>query len=379
MTSTINEIKERVDKFAIVLTGIPRGVSLYAWRKGIPKTYEKTVIESEHGAHLSHWLQQGEKRKEVHIFVCSATHDTLDRYLEGEDPRLAGLDMEPYIDSNDPEKIKLGRQLLREHCYELDINDKPVGGKILLNKEKWEAYHRDCWNWADSVNFVYWDSFVLCKEMAEHFSTNPLARDRGKNFTSWENQYLHFVAAFHQNQEFFESLTESSVVIRHRYDLILKPKYSAWRFAELLHSNYYSNPHDPESWNKHHMGFSKSPKVLVPQTSIFRGQVGAPDYWSAFDGPGACLFGHEYVNYLKNDINRWYLPLKITDDENIYFHMPEHSLPQFCLEHNYTIIQTIDRILQMMSLKDPPILDQYRYHWYNWTKEMVKEVREKCV
>ena len=52
MTSTINEIKERVDKFAIVLTGMPRGVSLYAWRKGMPNTYEKTVTAAEHSAHF---------------------------------------------------------------------------------------------------------------------------------------------------------------------------------------------------------------------------------------------------------------------------------------------------------------------------------------
>ena len=41
------EAKHRVDKFALVLTGAPRGVSTYTWRKGTPMTYANTTSSNK--------------------------------------------------------------------------------------------------------------------------------------------------------------------------------------------------------------------------------------------------------------------------------------------------------------------------------------------
>ena len=51
------------------------------------------------------------------------------------------------------------------------------------------------------------------------------------------------------------------------------------------------------------------------------------------------------------------------------------------MQHNYTILHLRDQEhlgTRMLSLKDPPILDQWRYEWYDWTPEMVEEIRQKC-
>ena len=131
------DTKYRVDKFALILTGAPRGVSTYTWRKGTPMAYANTTSSNELWSTSPHsyWWQSDKKPPEVHVFVCANNYDTIDRYLRGEDPRLAGLDLDPYVDYNDENKMNLAytildRMLNLRHSETGEI----CGGKIKLNK-----------------------------------------------------------------------------------------------------------------------------------------------------------------------------------------------------------------------------------------------------
>jgi len=54
-------------------------------------------------------------------------------------------------------------------------------------------------------------------------------------------------------------------------------------------------------------------------------------------------------------------------------------IPKFCLEKNYTFLSATKQPPRLMSLIDPPLSDQWRYHWYDdWTPELVQEMRIKC-
>jgi len=376
------EAKHRVDKFALVLTGAPRGVSTYTWRKGTPMTYANTTSSNELWSTSSHsyWWQSDTKPPEVHVFICANNYDTIDRYLRGEDPRLSGLDLDPYIDYNDERKKNVAYKIL-DGMLNLRNSEtgEIIGGKIKLNKEKWESYHNKCWAWADSVNFVYYDGYDFTQEM------NSVHTERPVETTTWHNQYLHYIEAYNAHKEFFDSLTEQSVIVRQRYDLVFNPYYSLFRFTEYLLTSGYSNRFNTENWNTHHHGFSLSPKVFVPNLRILRGQISAGDYWSVWDGPGAQIFANNYVDYLKQNALHWH-GLGATNPDAPYgkqvnWRVPEHSLPQFSMQHNYTIYHLDGQELvgtQMMSLKDPPILDQWRYYWYDWTEEMVEEIRQQC-
>ena len=341
-------------KFAVVLTGAPRAVSLDLWRQWVPDNFGTT---------------QG---AEIHIFICASNYDSADRYLLGEDPNLAGLDKEPYIDYNHPEKRRKANKLLNTLLIERDSDGYVVKGKRPLNKSKWEKYHRECWEWADSLTFVYWDSYQISKEMAEHFSA-PV-----QDTATWQNQHLLYVSAYHQNKEFFDSLTADDMVYRQRYDLLLQPRFNLWVFAEKLFDKGYTD-----------LGFSLSPRVVVPKLSIVRGKLCADDVWTVWDGPGAKLFAHQYVNYLKQKQEYWdKAPIedKELGADGVDWHIPEQSIPEFSLQYNYTMYHAGGR--QELGTEyfsrgngiDFPeaITDQYRYHWYDWTKEMVQEIREQC-
>ena len=347
-----------VGKIAVVLTGAPRSVTLPIWRELVPNTFSTT------------------KGPEIHIFVCTSNYDSPDKYIMGEDTDLAGLDREPFIDNNDPVKKDKAYKIIDRLFYQRDNQFNIVESKRPLNKIKWEEHHRECWDWADSINFVYWDSDVICKEMSEHFNA-PII-----NNTTWHNQYLHYIAAYHQNKEFFDSLTPNDMVYRQRYDIGLQ-QYNLFVFAErLFHNNNGSS-------NWHNQGFQLSPKVLVPQLSVIRGKLCADDVWNAWDGPGAKLFAHEYVGYLKQKQEHWNkAPVEKIDlgAEGVSWYTPEQSLPQFSLQYKYTIYHATSRQelgTEMFSKGNGIVfpeaeVDQWRYHWYDWTEEMVQEIREQC-
>ena len=84
-----------------------------------------------------------------------------------------------------------------------------------------------------------------------------------------------------------------------------------------------------------------SPKVFVPNLRIFRGELSAGDYWNVWDGPGAQIFANNYVDYLKQKPLNWN-SVSIDNPDNPYgekinWRIPEHSLPQFSIQHNYTM------------------------------------------
>ena len=379
----LHRAKTTVDKFALILTGAPRGVSLQAWDHRLPQVYKNTVSSNDSWStsHHDYWWQEDRDPPEVHVFVCATNFDSMDRYLRGEDPRLAGLDPDPYIDYEDQKKATLAFDMIDDILHYRDEHGTVTGGKMKLKKEKWEQHHLKAWDWATSVNFVYWDGYQMVDDMHKHFLSQGIETNRLEN-TTWHNQYLHMLAAYEQHKEFFDSLTEQSVVFRQRYDLSFNPYQSLWRVAQVLQTDTYSNQNNPEEWNWHEQGFRFSPKVLVPNLHIFRGLVSAGDYWSAFDGPGTQLFVKKYLDYLKQDPDHWaFVSQTIDHGTHIRWRVPEHSLPQFCMQHNYTILHLRDQEhlgTRMLSLKDPPILDQWRYEWYDWTPEMVEEIRQKC-
>ena len=348
-----------VEKIAVVLTGAPRAVSLDQWRERVPERFCTT---------------QG---PEIHVFVCANNYDSADRYILGEDPNLAGLDKEPYIDYDDPVKKAKATEMLDKLFHKRDWYGNTIQGRRPLNKCKWEEHHQAAWAEADSLTFVYWDSYEICKEMSENFSSPQI------NNATWHNQYLLYISAYHQNKEFFDSLTPNDMVYRQRYDIGLQPRFDLFVFAERL----FNSDHGSSNW--HDQGFQLSPKVLVPQLSVVRGKLCADDVCNAWDGPGAKLFDHEYVNYLKQKQEHWNkAPVEKRDlgVEGVSWYTPEQSLPQFSLQYNYTMYHATSRHqlgTELFSKGDginfpSPEVDQWRYHWYDWTEEMVQEIREQC-
>ncbi len=361
--------KEFNNKIALVLTGAPRAVSHEEWQKRVPECHSSTDAS------------------EVHIFVCAMEYDSTDRYLLGEDPTLAGLDTEPYIDYTSSDKRTRASKIIDRILYKRNEHGHIAEAKMPLNKSKWEEYHRKHWAWADSITFVYWsmeevNKFVL--EMTEHHRArgNPNCPYR---LPQWHNQYLLYVKAYHQNKEFFDSLTPEDLIVRKRYDIGMINNHNLNAFSRVMRI-------DPRGFGTGE-GIQLSPRVLVNSFKCIRGKLIADDAWNAWDGPGAQIFGQDYINYLKQNWRHWlagHVVQKIDlGRDGIDWDKPETSLPQFSFQHNYTINHVPGRQslgTELFSIQSnhnqipgpAPVTDQWRYAWYDWTEEMVQEIREQC-
>jgi len=360
--------KEFNNKIALVLTGAPRAVSHKEWQKRVPECHSSTDAS------------------EVHIFVCAMEYDSTDRYLLGEDPTLAGLDTEPYIDYTSSDKRTRASKIIDRILYKRNEHGHIAEAKMPLNKSKWEEYHRKHWAWADSITFVYWSIGEVNKlvlEMTEHHNC-PY------RLPQWHNQHLLYVKAYHQNKEFFDSLTPRDLIVRTRYDIGMINNHNLNAFSRVL---FYND----ERGFGHSDGFQLSPRVLVNSLHCVRGKLIADDVWNAWDGPGAQIFGQEYINYMLQNWRHWTHPEGWTDKnrkidlgrDGVDWYKPESSLPQFSFQHNYTIQHAYGRTtlgtelfskqnLDVHPGSPTPITDQWRYVWYDWTEEMVQEIREQC-
>ena len=77
--------------------------------------------------------------------------------------------------------------------------------------------------------------------------------------TTWQNQFLHFIQAYNENKEFFQSLTKNSVVIRIRYDMTWYWDLTLWEVARKLFVCYWGDRTQGSQHYTHHNNFDLSP------------------------------------------------------------------------------------------------------------------------
>ena len=361
----INDLRKSVDRFVLVLVGQPRGTSLETWKSWVPNVFKETLYPSPendtiyNGVEINgeNWQKgcQEEHRPIIDVVLVLSEHDAPDRYMTGEDPRLAGLDATPYMTEQHPE----GLAWIRETYDRL---------KFPVNKTKWETEQRENWDWADSINFVYFDDEPLMAECEKIHGYRHW-------HTSWQNQFLHFNEAVEQLPELFNKCTENSVVIRQRYDASIPIDYSLWTYAAELFSLQWSGVDNKPNHITHHGGFNLSPLVSCHDLRIINGHINASDESHSFDGPGARLFGKTFREWLFVDSKRLLGGSAIPDVRN--WAIPEMVIPKFCQDNGFTFNASSKEPPKLMSLLDPPIADQWRYYWYDdWTPELVEELRK---
>ena len=368
---SIDRVREVTDRIVVVLVGQPRGTTLKTWKRYLSDVMKSTIYpypEDDHcndpNAKLTgeNWAKGCPvKHKPIIDIVCVVSeYDTPDRYMQGEDPRLAGLDVDPYYDP---------LAIINKHSANDYVMDLYNSKKFPINKNKWEKHQREVWDWADSVNFVYWTDDKILNRMEEKFHYRPW-------HTRWVNQFLHFSSAVQELPEIFDNLTKNSVVIRQRYDTALASDYSLWHYAKELFSVWWTPHGDTDQHYTHHAGFDLSPIVSLHDMHILRGHLNAGDVLNTFDGPGAQIFGAGLEDWLLEHDNRVYGG---TIDPIDRWSIPEMIVPKFCVDNGYTFNMGSKLPPMLLSLNEPPIADQWRYHWYDgWTPELVEEMRIQC-
>ena len=393
MSYTPEEIKYKVDKFVVVFVGSPRGVSTRTWVRNVPGQIKKILVnpESVTNKNRNSRLAGGtdDYKPELHICCVTGKYDSSDRYFNGEDHTIAGLDNTPFfpIWEDNADNWHKCRELTDEMFYDLEIIDDKhfMTGKIPIKKEKWEAYQNKVWDFADSVNFSYPDPYDEVNSWQETLRLKSKVIPTGFAKTPQAaNQFLHFCDAYQDNKELFDSLTENSVVLRVRWDIHFTN--TLWEIAiNLLQARYYNRLKGEKSHVDHFEGFKVTPIALCKGISIIRGFTSATDYWHAFDGTGAQILGKYFKKWLLDDPDARLPHINVTDwnqpiTKNNPFKIPESTIMQFLLDNNYTIYDYYDR--GNKSVDDDTLQsfktllsDQWRYEWYEWTPEMVQGLR----
>jgi len=359
---TYDKLKLTVDRVVLVLVGAPRAVGHYTWIKRFVGNYKNGLYpDDKHPDRdiFPYWGHIEGYRPKFDVIIVQNSEDTPDRYLYGEDPRLAGLDAHSYAKENKESK-KFINELYKNQTFKLD-------------KDKWEKYHSECWDFADSLNFHYVPSEKYANIFKEKYDLPTL------KYTTWHNQFLHLCEAYHNFKNIFDLCTENSVVIRQRMDMMQDIDLTFW---ELLHNFLtvrWSNKKEKPNHTHHHQGFKLSPMVGVNQLRITRGHITAGDEIHLFDHNGIHVFGNNFLEWMLEDRKRIMPQGQLKDTDNVLeWSIPEGLVPSFCHQHNYTFNE-LSYMWRLTGMNVPPLMDQWRYEWYpDWTPAVVDYIRKRC-
>lgn len=375
----IEILKQTVDNIVIVLTGQPRATSLPQW-KSIVSDYYRSAVET-YDEVTGEWTRNTGHTPNVDVILVLNEKDTPDKYFLGEEPQLAGFNCDYSL-------AKISHFTKANYKYRLfqeRFNFK-------IKKDKWEKYQSECWSWADSINFVYWDPSEAIRRVEDVIGA-------GHGYIpTYETQYWHYNIAYRQHTDIFNKLTKNSVSVRQRYDLAPAKELPIWGKIARMFNHFWSEPNENNptgSYHLHNSGVLKSPLVLLSgQLHVLRGKLFSSDFANMFDGPGAVLFGKHFMDWcidpvtgifadkhgvpFKNSSNGLKLGEKKSDpkcDVSDWF-LPETLIPKFCQEYQYSIME-IDNIKSDDLFRRQGIVDQWRYHWYeDWTPELVEEIQQ---
>jgi len=375
----IEILKQTVDNIVIVLTGQPRATSLPQW-KSIVSDYYRSAVETYNEV-TREWTRNTGHTPNVDVILVLNEKDTPDKYFLGEDPQLAGF-------NSDYSLSKISH--FTKENYKCRLFQERFNFKI--KKDKWEKYQSECWSWADSINFVYWDPSEAIRRVED------VMRAGNGYIPTYETQYWHYSIAYRQHTDIFNKLTKNSVSVRQRYDLAPAEELPIWDKIARMFNHFWSEPNENNptgSYHLHNSGVLKSPLVLLSgQFRVLRGKLFSSDYANMFDGPGAVLFGKHFMDWcidpvtgmfadkhgvpFKNCSNGLKLGENKSDpkcDVSDWF-LPETLIPKFCQEYQYSIME-IKNIKLDDLFRQQGIVDQWRYCWYeDWTPELVEEIQQ---
>lgn len=336
---------ENIDKIVIILTGQPRGVSLYTWKSNFVDVIRNFAREHN---------------KELYIFCATWEYDCLDRYLL-EDPSKAGLDIEPL-------NIDFAKHMF-SFDHNTETNKKVYKGLIPLKKHKWESFQYGIWGTESKLYFSYIDPYEKLNEI-----NNLLNNKVQHNSPGWLGQFIMIGDVYHDHKEIFNTFTKKTFVLRTRWDVAVD--YSIDDNIQSLIRATMGN-YNYNNFNISPTGMDLSPVMTAQRIWFTKGFPVINDYWQAYDGPGIQLLGQKIMDYLKQDpdrrlpgVNNNILDTKSTtpqipDRKNRYLKMPENIIAEFHYDNFYTIYSEPSS-LRLQSFVTW-VTDQWRYEWYDWS------------
>ena len=357
------------DKVVVILAGQPKHVSSATWRR----LFVKNFIE------LSKKQMDLHEDSSLHIICSTWSYDSTDRYLNS-DWSSSGMKIKQNVLDNLWTEIG-PRDETGHYVFVEDGNIDKNKGKIKLKEDKFKKYMLDCFDFADSCNFLFMDPYEL-KKNAKGRYVPPM----------WRGQYILFSEAIKKYYKELE-LTDNSVIIRLRYDVIIANKIEnekvsliEWKPPECnlsmdlckflqpwWHNNstervYYTSETDGHTNSG---GITTQPTVMFNDIRISYGRFVGVDYFHIFNLAGALKFSEEWFD--------WYLNLESDLDRNMV--TPEAIIWKYFYDHNFSITTQYNTIgYQALYVKvinwTTHFTDEWRLEWYDWPEKFIDKHNE---
>jgi hypothetical protein len=351
---------KKLDKIVIILTGQPRGVSLYTWRR----TFVDVILDYTRKNNI-----------ELHVICATWEYDSLDRYILA-DPTKSGFDSYP---------IKFGTNVIASQAamYNLFYNEseqKTYSGTVKIKRDKWENYQRQCWGDTTNLYFTYVDPYSIVNMINKHYKDKSLAVIQ--DTPSWVGQFIMIDQIYKDHSDLFKTFTKSTFALRSRYDVAFSNREDT-----LYHiiSNTMGNSWDDNDYNIMSTGMDLSPVMCCQRLFLIKGFFTINDYWQAYDGPGIQTLGEKFLSYLienpdarlpgySNNAIDIYKRDQTPNRSTLFYKIPESVIAQFHYENFYTAycLQFDCLLLQSFHIW---ATDQWRYEWYEWTTDMLEKCR----
>lgn len=371
----LKNVYKTVDKICLVIVGQPRFIGTNIWEENFVKLLQSTILENHVNIDITYVLPE---------------FDTWDKTFSQLDRTECGLPNVNKIDKNDLEIYKL-------FYNELQTGEKV--GKIKIKKDKIENYIKTKLHFVHNIEFVYYNPYNCIQQLEQiyekNFQYNSCFSGSLKKLDVqspfWISQHDCVRFAYYKRQNFFDSLSETTPIIKVRNDYFFSNS-TLWNYFILFLNGFYCNGTDYIDINLlEHVKKDNAEVILDSYTlQVLYGNIFTSDYMQIFNNLGFTLYAEEFMKWcFENIIERICLTegqlLEEYRSNNIQTQMlrkPEAILNKFFMDKCYNIKHLGIRS-QLTNLRVGNLYrnittekDYYRYNWYEWSQIKINELNK---
>lgn len=389
LLTTIKEIAfKQTDKLCFVLAGQPRYIGTKIWEENFVNMLKETIAEHPVDIDITYVLPE---------------FDSIDKGIWGREHSAPGLPVN-FILNEDLDIIPL-----QNFFYTRNKTSKQ--GKIKIKKEKIETYLREKLNFVSNIEFVYYDPYEFVNEVQQLLNFDAKQNADLYNVTdefnadldhvTWLSQHLSPRIAYNARQEFFDSLPDSTPIIKMRNDYYFSDSLltsyqwvTLWNLIAIYVEGFVATGSSILRNNETAKKTPAGPMVIYEAycPEIVYGKLFSADFYHVFNKDGFKVYVEEFFDWMSEDIierggglmsethfkdeyksykkpqrKRTRIPEIIIND----FFMEKEFFMKYSGMYNNFLCYHEGTLIRNKATES----DLYRYMWYEWTDEMINQLK----
>jgi len=385
--TTIKEIAfNQTNRLCFVLGGQPRYIGTKTWEDNFVNMLKETIAEHPIDIDITYVLPE---------------FDSTDKGMRGYEHSSTGL----------PVSIKFNQDLDFTALQNLFFtkNKTSKQGKIKIKKEKIESYLREKLNFVSNIEFVYYDPYEFVNELQQRLEFDIIQNADLYNFTdkyvadfnnaAWISQPMSHRTGYFARQEFFDSQSDSTPIIKMRNDyyfndnLFTDIQYTTlWNLIVIYAAGFIGTGSSILSPGENAKKNPSGPLVIYEslQPEIIYGKLFSADLFHVFNKDGFKVYAEEFIGWIFENVTDRTSGLMseayFKDEYKSYNHerkqtrIPECLFNDFFMEKKF-FMKYSGMYINMLgfhegtaTVKKSAEPDLYRQRWYEWTDEMIDQL-----